>query len=279
MLAGFSFCYNAITRGAKPEKIHSWKPQYWLVICIIAALAGICTAGYKAIRHMKEKEKPGRIGSKIVDRHLAPVVILAICLFILATILIKPFEDGILNPYIELCSGEEITDILADPIVSFYYTVNIITGTDVSVFLTVIMPIILLMLSVGCYDFIADRLSIPKEKRRSFIIPIYVILIVTYMSRDYHLFGIYTNLWEPMTVFISIFLPLQFGIMMYAMEIANDRKKASIALRIFWVLISGALGYLFRYMDPLIVFAPAVAGAACGCLENIKGARKQHADT
>lgn len=264
MLAGFSFCYNAITRGAKPEKIHNWNPKYWLCISAIFCLIGLCVTGYKFVSRLRKKERLMGTQVKLVDRHLIPAIVMSICMLVLATVLIKPYEDGILPQYVKLCSGDEVTDILIDPIVSFYCSVNTITGSDSLFFLTIIIPIFFLLLSVGGYDFVAERLFIPKEKRKVFLMLIYGMLIITYMSRDYYLFGIYTNLWEPMTVFVSIFLPFQFGMMMYVMDTVNFHELNTVTKLVFWSLITGLLGYLFRFMDPLIVFAPTVAGASVG---------------
>ena len=277
MMAVFSFCYNAITRGAKPEKIHSWRPQYWVVVCTIICLACLCSEGYRFFRRMREKNKSIKI--RIIDHYLIPVVLLAMLLFFLALLIIEPYEDGILTSYKQLCSGREITDILIDPIVSFYYTINSLTNIDAAVFITIIVPTILLLISVGCYDFIAERLSVPKEKRKLFLMLIYGMLIVTYMSRDYYLFGVYTNLWEPMAAFVSVFLPFQFGMMMYAMDAVNSNDVFTVRQCVFWALITGMLGYLFRYMDSFIVFAPALTGAAFGYLVNIFKSKGKHADT
>lgn len=274
MLAGFSCCYNALTRGAKPEKLYNWNPKYWLALCVALSVTGLCITGYRFFKYIKKKETTESIMIPVVEKHLRPVMILALCMFVLATVLIKPYRDGILVSYIRLCAGEEVTDILIDPIASFYYTANVITGIDASIFLTIIMPIILLLLSVACYDFVAEKLSIPKRERSVFLMLIYGMLIITYMSRDYHLFGIYTNIWEPMTVFVSIFLPLQFGVMICAMDTVNNHETRAGRRLVFWSLIMGGVGYLFRYMDPLIVFSPAVAGAGIGYigkkLKNVK---------
>lgn len=275
MLAVFSFCYNAVTRGAKPERMLQWKPVYWLVVsavgCMVSCVMLLC-------RLFKRTKTP----VSLIDRHMIPAITVMLLFFSGALILIEPYDQGIVENYTNLYNGEaypemhpELTEtvlqdirgeILVDPIVSFYLTGNELVKMGADKFIMGIVPCVFLLLSAGCYDFLADVLCVPKERRSVFLTLIYGLLIVTYMSRDYHLFGIYTNMWEPMTVYVSLFLPLQFGMMIYVMETVYswDTKKALSCL--FWCFVAGMIGYLFRYMDPLLVFAPEAAGAVAGFL-------------
>ena len=275
MLAIFSFAYNAVTRGAKPDRMLLWKPKNWLIISVVVCVVSCGILIYRLFRHVKTRVC-------LAERHIINAMIVAFVLFAGALILIKPYDKGIADGYIHLYNGEvnsevhpELTEevltdireeILTDPIVSFYLTENELIKMGADKFLMIMVPGVLLLLSVGCYDFLADMLCIPKEKKSVFVVLIYVLLTVTYMSRDYHLFGIYTNFWEPMTVFVSLYLPFQFGMMIYVMETVYNRDTKEVTRCLFWCFVSGMIGYLFRYMDPLLVFAPEAAGAVTGYL-------------
>ena len=283
MLAIFSFAYNAVTRGAKQERMLLWKPKYWLIISVVVSVVSCGILIYRLFRHVKTRVC-------LAERHIINAVIVAFVLFAGALILIKPYDKGIADGYIHLYNGEvnsevhpELTgevltdireEILTDPIVSFYLTENELIKMGADKFLMIMVPGVLLLLSVGCYDFLADMLCIPKEKKSLFVVLIYVLLTVTYMSRDYHLFGIYTNFWEPLTVFVSLFLPFQFGMMIYVMDVVYRRDMGILWNCLFWILTAAGLGYLFRYMDPLIVLAPEAAGAVAGYLRARSGQKE-----
>lgn len=275
MLAIFSFAYNAVTRGAKQERMLLWKPKYWLIISVVVCVVSCGILIYRLFRHVQS-------GICLAERHIINATIVSFVLFAGALILIKPYDKGIADGYIHLYNGEvnsevhpELTEevltdireeILTDPIVSFYLTENELIKMGADKFLMIIVPGVLLLLSVGCYDFLTGVLFVQKERRGFLLTLIYGLLIVTYMSRDYYLFGLYTNLWEPMTVFVSLFLPFQFGMMIYVMKTVYNRDTKAVTRCLFWCFVSGMIGYLFRYMDPLLVFAPEAAGAVVGFL-------------
>lgn len=241
----------------------------WNICCVVVIFLALLIVGVRLIKK--------KIHLVIIEGELLPAYVTAFLFFVLGLLLLKTSDyDHHLEQYIWSYSDSSLeTGIFEYGLFRFYMTVNKLLGISADRFLKVIMGLPLIMLSLKCYAFLGERLAVEKKKRSWFIILIYVVYIVTVFNPDYHLYGIYTNIWEPLTAYVTIYLPFQLGMMLYIEEIVYgwaDKMKGDLFVCIIWIMVAFCIGYMYQWREWIIILAPEFAGAVIGLMRrSVKG--------
>ncbi len=247
------------------------------------------------------KKKGVQIRLSVARSELFPVYIMVAVLFVLSVVLLKtPDYSHHMEQYIRVYNAETMVmdaDMTEDTLLElknelftcdeyvFYLTVNKLIRMGADKFLTVIMAFPLLLLSISCYDFIGERLNVDRKRRYGFLMLIYAIYIVTVFCVEYQLYAIYNYLWEPVTAYVTIFLPFQLGMMLYVEETVygwktdimqckttrdmdqEDRRRFPECL--LWTAAAFLIGYMFPWKEWLIILTPEIAGVAIGAVRRM----------
>ena len=282
-----------------------WHEGIWIVWGLLAVTIALISS---AIAYIYRKKKDEQVKLLLVRSELFPVYIMVVALFVLSALLLKtPDYSRHMEQYIRVYNAETMgmdADMTEDILLElknelftcdgyvFYLTVNKLIRMGADKFLTVIMAFPLLLLSVSCYDFIGERLNIDRKKRYGFLMLIYAIYIVTVFCVEYQLYAIYNYLWEPVTAYVTIFLPFQLGMMLYVEETVygwktdimqckttrdmdqEDRRRFTEC--ILWTAAAFLIGYMFPWREWLIILAPEIAGAAIGAVRRMIRGGAEH---
>ena len=279
LLAGFSAWYKVNQDIRIGWKTEDCKALFLFLFIVSILLVGVIIAQKKHI------EFPQWGGLK---KHYIWPILLVVLLFILSHFLLKMDYEGIQEAYITCYSADmsvvsenvdlskvdeyRSTTFLSFNVLGLYLSVDEILGIRPERFLTIIIPILHLMLSFGCYGFLAEQFNIKEEKQYQYLLLVYALSLITVFQEKNYLFGLYTNFWEPMTLFVGVYLPFQFGMMIYIEEKMVHAENGSAFGVLFWVIVAYLLGYLFPIKEPFILLAPEILGVFVGLIRRYKNA-------
>lgn len=219
------------------------------------------------------------------------VLVFVFFLFGMGVIFLNQDYSGIQKAYITCyCADAQITNPNADfenlaeyqmstlgvyHILFFYLAVNGVTSIEPELFLKFVMPLLHLLLSVGCYGFLADVFKIKERKQYLFLILVYALYIITVFQERYYLYGIYTNFWEPLTVYASIYLPFIFGMMIFMEEAVNTLNLRNIITGVFWMMVVYWIGSLYTIKNIFVILAPIILGIVLGIVRRCMGSQSR----
>lgn len=266
------------------------------------------TIAFSAVVLIYRKKKGEPVRLSMSRRELFPVYIVVAVLFVLSVVLLKtPDYSHHMEQYIRVYNAETIgmdADMTEDVLLElknedfscdmfvYYLTVNKLIHMSSDKFLTIIMAFPLLLLSVSCYDFIGERLNVDRNRRYGFLIMIYAVYTVTVFCAEYQLYAIYNYLWEPVTAYVTIFLPFQLGMMLYVEETVygwktdimkcktskdmNQEDRRKFWDCVLWTAATFLIGYMFPWKEWLIILAPEITGAAIGAVRRMIRGGAEH---
>jgi hypothetical protein len=279
---------------------HVWESRYWRISGIVVVLAAVAAC---LISVMKKKSVTGD-GEKtvIIPGYMIPVLVLVSCLFVFALFFLKPSERLLDNTnrynaaYDAECMGAGADE--PSEVYRYYLSLNSVTGVGTQKYLLIILPGTLLLISVCCYDFLASCLNVSERRRTGFLMLIYVIYIVPFFCYTYELYEIYRSVWISENTYMSLFLPFQFGMMVYVSQTVEEWRTPLSALTagasedrravldpsdrgrlfrcLFWSLVAYLIGYMFPWKEWCIILAPEMAGVVLGMIRRAVGRSERH---
>ena len=276
-----------------------WHEDIWRTWCLVI----ICVAIVVTIVALTSRKKKSiAFELTLVRKELYPVYIMVTILFVLSFLLLRRTDyEHHMEQYIWIYNTETIgmkedmtEEILLElkeslfqcDMYVFYLTINKLIRMGADKFLTVIMAFSMMLLSVTSYDFIGERLNVDREKRHGFLMLIYAVYIVTVFCAEYHLYAIYNYLWEPVTAYVTVFLPFQLGMMLYIQETIikwetgitksksykkmNKDDKHRLYICLVWTVGVFLIGHMFTWKESIILLAPEMAGVVTGLIIRAK---------